>query len=262
MIKLIASDIDGTLVQDGTTGINQEIFEIVTQLHKKGIHFATASGRSWVSIEELFKPVKKKVFYISDNGAYLGIHGRNLFIHEMERGIVTNIIEDIKASDKLKPVVAGPDCYYLEESDQKFVDWLVKGYHANVKIVDDLTKIDDKIIKVSAYSPSSNIYEDSREIYEKYSDKILPAFSGSMWLDCNAKGVNKGEAIRALQESLGISPQETMVFGDQGNDVSMLKSAYYSFAVANAIDEAKAAARFEADSNLNDGVIKILKLLL
>lgn len=53
-----------------------------------------------------------------------------------------------------------------------------------------------------------------------------------------------------------------MTFGDQLNDIEMLKQAYYSFAVANARPEVKEAARFETDSNVQDGVLKILKFLV
>ena len=53
-----------------------------------------------------------------------------------------------------------------------------------------------------------------------------------------------------------------MAFGDQLNDIEMLENAYYSFAVGNAREEAKRAARFQADSNVNYGVLKVLKLLL
>ena len=68
--------------------------------------------------------------------------------------------------------------------------------------------------------------------------------------------------MKALQEELGILPEETMVFGDQMNDMEMLEQAYYSFAVANARQDVKEAARFMADSNVNQGPMKIMKLLL
>ena len=81
-------------------------------------------------------------------------------------------------------------------------------------------------------------------------------------MDCMAPGINKGQAVKLLQESLGISPKETMVFGDQMNDIEMLQQAYYSFAVGNARPEVKKAARFQTDVNVRDGVLKILKLYL
>lgn len=83
-----------------------------------------------------------------------------------------------------------------------------------------------------------------------------------MWMDCMAQGVNKGQAVKRLQESLEIRPEETMAFGDQLNDIEMLQQAYYSFAVANAREEVRKLARFQADSNKNDGVLKVLKQLL
>ena len=69
-------------------------------------------------------------------------------------------------------------------------------------------------------------------------------------------------AVKLLQDSLEIKPEETMAFGDQLNDIEMLEQAYYSFAVGNARPEVKAIARFQTDTNVNDGVLKILKLLL
>ena len=72
----------------------------------------------------------------------------------------------------------------------------------------------------------------------------------------------KGKAVRTIQESLGIKMEETMAFGDQLNDIEMLNQAYYSFAVANAREEVRKAARFQADSNVRGGVLKILKGLL
>lgn len=77
-----------------------------------------------------------------------------------------------------------------------------------------------------------------------------------------APEVNKGQALKTLQESLGISPRETMAFGDQLNDLELLDRAYYSFAVANARPEVRSAARFQTDTNVNGGVLKILKQLL
>ncbi len=66
MIKLIASDIDGTLVTDGSHELNPELYDVILKLRAKGIQFAAASGRQWLSIESIFEPIKEKVFYLSD----------------------------------------------------------------------------------------------------------------------------------------------------------------------------------------------------
>ena len=63
MIKLIATDIDGTLVRDGENVLNSEYYAEVLRLRGKGIQFVAASGRQWHSIERIFDPVKEKIFY-------------------------------------------------------------------------------------------------------------------------------------------------------------------------------------------------------
>ena len=74
MIKLIVADIDGTLLEDGGNALNPELFGVILKLRKQGIQFAAASGRQWASIEQVFDPIKEKIFYLSDNGAYIGCH--------------------------------------------------------------------------------------------------------------------------------------------------------------------------------------------
>lgn len=260
MIKLIASDIDGTLVKDGDNQLNPEYYQEILRLREKGIQVAVASGRQWHSIERIFDPIKEKVFYISDNGAYVGCYGRNLFLSEIDRQMVMEMIQDARQYPGLDVMLSGPDVVYLETENQEFIRWLVDSYRFEVKQVPDLTKVEDRFIKISLYRKHS-VEENTAEIREKYRDKLKITISGDMWVDCMAKGVSKGAAIRQIQESLGILPEETMAFGDQLNDMEMLEQAYYSYAVGNARPEVKKAARFQADTNANYGVLKVLKLL-
>lgn len=96
MIKLIASDIDGTLVEDGKNYINPEVLDVILQLRSKGIQFAAATGRQWASIESLFAPIKERIFYLSDNGAYVGCCGRNLFLNTIDRELVRELIDHLR----------------------------------------------------------------------------------------------------------------------------------------------------------------------
>lgn len=260
MIKLIASDIDGTLVKDGSNEINPELFDVILGLREKGIQFAVASGRQWASVESIFDPIKEKVFYLSDNGAYVGCHGRSLFVNTIDRQIIMDMIRDVRKVPGLEVMVSGPDVAYLETRDQEFIDWLIDGYKFRVQQVEDLTAVDSEFIKISIYR-KSDVESHTRSFREKYGDRLKITISGDMWMDCMKLGINKGQAIKLLQDSLEIKPEETMAFGDQLNDIEMLKQAYYSFAVGNARKEVKEAARFQADTNVNDGVLKILKLL-
>lgn len=261
MIKLIVSDIDGTLVPDGSHKINPEIFDVILKLRAKGIQFAAASGRQWVSIESILQPVKEKIFYLSDNGAYVGCHGRNLFLNTIERQTVMDMIQEVRRTEGLELMLSGPDVVYVETRDQEILDWLIHGYKFQVQQVDDLTKVDSEFIKVSVYR-KSEVEAHTVELRARFADRLKITIAGEMWMDCMKPGINKGQAVKLLQDSLMIKPEETMVFGDQLNDIEMMSQAYYSFAVGNAREEVKNAARFRTDLNINDGVLKILKLLL
>lgn len=262
MIKLIVSDIDGTLVKDGENQISPEIFDVIMELKKKKkIHFAAASGRQAASIEYTFKQIQKEIFYVAENGSYLGCYGRTLFLYPIERALANSLIQEIRENPLLDVMVSGAKGTYLETDNQEFIDWMTDGYHFHIIRVDDVMSVDDQIIKVAAYK-KEGIQDSVGYLFDQYGDKLKMTISGDMWMDCMRKGVNKGEAVKMLQESLDIRPEETMVFGDQLNDIEMMSRAYYSFAVGNAREEVKQAARFQTDTNLNDGVLKILKQLL
>ncbi len=261
MIKLVASDIDGTLVKDGTMEINPEVFDVFEKLHDKGIYVAVASGRHWISIEYLFDKIKDKIFYISNNGGYIGMHGRTLFFNEMDPNIVKELVKDAKKIPGIDVLLSTADGDYSDTKNQKLLELSSKGYHVDIHQVDDLLKLDKPVNKTALYY-DGNIAPLVVDIRKKYADKIKLNLSGEIWLDAGALGVSKGAAIKELQKSLGIKKEETMVFGDQENDIPMFEAAYYSYAVGNAVDAAKKAARFETAKNTEDGVLKILRGLL
>ena len=186
--------------------------------------------------------------------------GRSLFLNGLESNISRELVDDLHLNSKLLPVAATKSSYYIDKYDKEFMDWLKYGYQGNVEYIEDFSKLDEEILKISVYC--DNIYNEADYIIDKYKDRLNVRYSGTVWLDCSAKEVSKGYAIRTIQESLGISQRETLVFGDHCNDIEMLQNAYYSFAMENAVDELKEVARFETKSNISDGVLDILNMLL
>lgn len=261
MIKLIVSDIDGTLVPEGTHDIDPELYSVILELKEKGIQFAAASGRHWTSIDKFFAPVRDRIFYLADNGGYLGIHSRPLFVETIPQEAAIRFISDMKKIPDAEIVVSCPQVTYLDSGNEEFCSWIEKGYLYDVEKVSDLTKIKDPITKVACYSEKNQqeAYRQAQRNYSMYGDVVI---SGTAWIDLMPSGVNKGRAVKVLQESLNISPKETMAFGDQFNDVEMLEQAYYSFAVADARKEVCQKARFLADKSTEKGVLKVLKYLL
>ncbi len=260
-IKLIASDIDGTLVPDGCYNIDEEIFEVILELKKRGIYFVAASGRQYPSIEKLFAPIKDDIFFITENGGYITCRDRELFSNPMDKNLVAELIKDVRKLDGCDILAGGKIVEYVESKNEKYIDWLVNGYRSEIIRVDDILDVSEDIVKVSVYR-EQEIEKYTVTLKEKWQDRLKVTLAGDCWLDFMRVDVNKGYALKLIQDSLKIKPEETMVFGDQLNDIEMLQSAKYSYAVANAREEAKAVANYLCDSNINNGVLKTLKQLL
>ena len=118
-----------------------------------------------------------------------------------------------------------------------------------------------RINKMAIYR-KENIGEVAQMMIPSWEDRLHCVVSGDIWVDFLNQETNKGNAIRSIQKTLKISPDETMVFGDNHNDLEMIKSATESYAVGNAADAVKKAAKYVADTNVNDGVLKVLRTLL
>ena len=88
MIKLIVSDIDGTLVPDGTDQIDPEMFTLIKRMKEYGIKFAGASGRQYVSMRKLFAPVRDDIYYITDNGSILRDKNKVYSMNVIERDVL------------------------------------------------------------------------------------------------------------------------------------------------------------------------------
>lgn len=264
MIKLIATDIDGTLVKDGSADINTEIFEVIMKLKEKGVVFIAASGRQYPSIRRLFAPIHNDMIFIAENGAYVKCRGYEMFKSKMDREMAKELVYEARAleHEKLYLTVSTPECMYIESKDEEFYHLLIHGYQNTIKRVDDVLKEDLDIIKIAFYKEDGihSIAED--KLIPKWKDKLKVVMAGAEWLDFMDIEVDKGHALQTIQESLSIGSEETMAFGDNINDIGMLRNAGESYAVETAREEVKEVAKHIAGSYLEDGVLAELKKLL
>ena len=266
MIKLIVSDIDGTLVKDGTLDINPEYMDVIKKLTEKGIHFVACSGRQYCSERQLFAPVKDRIFFISDGGTLIRTSEKILKVHTLSAEIWKNMARMAK---KEMPgcdyFISSPDVSYAENAKTPMFRWLHDSYGYDIREVPDLLKPsfeNEQIMKIAIYN-TDHCEEKCAPVFTPYwKDKVNMACAGKEWMDCTPHGADKKSAVAFLQEYLGIAPEETCTFGDNINDIEMLKNAGYSYAVANAREEVQAAAKAVCPSYLEDGVLQVLKSLL
>lgn len=261
MIRLVASDVDGTLVPYGTSRINPDYFTVIEELRQLGIQFAVASGRQEDSLHRLFAPVKNRIFFISNNGAVLSTASRLLFATPMRQDYLLPLLRQCETLPECELLIATSRATYCRAgADEEFLRWLREEYRFTIEEIPDLSAVCSEAVKLSIFHEPGTRHPGI-DLVEPWKGKLNGVVSGPEWVDFSDPEVQKGSAIRLLQESLGISPEETMVFGDQLNDISMLRQAAYSYAVGSARDEVKEVAAYVTKPMKEDGVLEILKTL-
>ena len=239
MIKLIATDMDGTLLNSNNQ-IQEGFYEVFNELQEKDIIFAAASGRQYYNLLERFKGIEEKMMFIAENGTFVVYKGKELIVNSLDINLARELVKVGRTIENAYVILCGKKAAYIESSDKRLIEQTEK-YYARYEIVSDLTKIEDDILKVTICDFAG---------------------SGEIWLDITAKGINKGVAIEEIQELLNIKYEETMVFGDYLNDLEMMSSAYHSYAMENAHDDLKKVARFRTKSNDESGVVHAIKAML
>jgi Cof subfamily protein (haloacid dehalogenase superfamily) len=257
MIKLIASDMDGTLL-DETGSIPEEFFEIYETLNSKDIIFAAASGRQYHTLVRDLDSIKENVIFIAENGSFVVHDNKELYSCYIDKSTVQEIILVGRGIDGAEMVLCGKKSAYIETNNLKFAEQVHK-YYAKCEEVESLLDVDDDILKVAVCDfkgPANNSHKVFSPLYK---DKLGVVISGELWLDLLNKAVNKGEALKYIQNKLNISSKETMAFGDYFNDVEMLQNAHHSYAMHNAPEGVKKHAKYIAKSNKEHGVLDTIK---
>ena len=218
-IKMICSDIDGTLLQYGRKKLEGEIFDQIRALHDRGILFCPASGRQYTSLRLLFAPVADCCVFLCENGGVLFKDERCIAENPMPRALAEEIAHDLwdRSDGQGEVMLSGQCCSYLMERGLGMLD-RIQFIGNKYKIIRDPAEVPEDIVKVSVYL---------HEGVEKYVDRFVPrwqqanaAVAGPYWIDTTL--ANKGTGVALLCKTLDITPAEVMAFGDNFNDTAML----------------------------------------
>ena len=262
MIKLIASDLDGTLLPEGTADIDPEIYQVIRELLAAGITFVAASGRNYESVMSIFECMEKELTVISDNGGYLAKAGETMHCFSFPQALLEEAVAVARSLPNVWIMASAARGTYTDMNDPKYIRWIREGYKLDIRVVDDLLKIKEPLIKVAIYTCEQDAAEVAEPLRGQIGDRVSIAVAGDRWVDLMMPGVNKGGALAYIQKTMGITPEETAVFGDNGNDLPMFWQAAESYAVSNAREEAKEAAKYVLGDVSEGAVLKELKRIL
>lgn len=247
MIKLIITDLDGTLLKRGNQSLDSSTLETIEQLKRQGILFAAASGRQYPNMRRLFDYVGEDMYYICENGSII-IHNEEEYCKKtMPKKVSLDLIQDILAVDGAEALISGARTSYLMPKTESFYNRMANIVKNDITLVEDINAVEEDFIKISMYMAGyERVPEEINQRFrEKYESVLLPTDSGNGWLDFVPKGSSKGTAVSYLLEHLKITPDEVMIFGDHENDISMLKLTDNSYIMAHSNDYMKQYAKHE-----------------
>lgn len=257
MIKLIASDIDGTLLEKSGDSISESMIEIVKVLMDKGIIFVAASGRQYDNLRRLFSPIQDEIGYIAENGSQIYYKEHTIMQKSIAPEVVRGILEDVYAKDECEVVLAGKKGTYIQPKGEFFRHYMQEVLKYDLQIVDDIFAVEDEILKISIQD-KNGIDEAAVYFKEKWGKTLSVVTSGIIWMDLLTFGVNKGSAMKALQEKLDIKSEECIAFGDNYNDVEMFEAVGTSYAMSTAEEEIRNMCN-KTTNNVENTLLSILE---
>lgn len=257
-IRAVVSDMDDTLLNDEGR-LSPYTIRILKECIARGIHIIPASGRTQTSLAPYAEEIGVDCPYIACNGAQLISPDHQVLEEatmppELAREIVTYLID----RDIYVQVYRGAYFYYEKDCAPSAEYSHVSGMKGQA-VGNLLEFIDYPVPKVLAITDPKIVAREMPEIRKRFEGRAEFTMSKPFFIEGISCGVSKGEALRKLAKRMELTPENTLVFGDSLNDISMIGFSENGVAVGNARRETLEAAKHRCLSNHEDGVARFLE---
>lgn len=242
MLKLLALDIDGTLMPEGATAIEPEVFALMHEVMQAGVQCITCSGRQYANQRRLFAPIADELEYICENGSLTISGGEVLTCTVLDREKVCDLMRAILTQDGCEALLSTPRTCFVQPKSEKYLHYIRDIIGNDIEVTDDLCSVEEDFIKISAYYPEDD-FEAMQKRLEEFSLPYQRAVSGgNRWIDFLIDGSNKGIALRKYCEIKGIAKEECVAIGDNENDMALAGMAGQLWAMESGKPALKAIA--------------------
>ena len=265
-IRLVASDLDGTLLNEEGT-LSPYTRETLVKLAKRHIIFIPCTGRDYTDVPEILKKDKNIHYIISGNGSKITDTKTNTILHEysLSKEDVLKIFE--VAGESIISITLSIDgkMYIMHQ----LLD-LLEGVYDDFReillkkriIVDDLHPLVDSAQNgIQKVQFNFADFTTRSEIYSKLEELDLFSVTSSHFsnIEVTHKQATKGNALNTIATELNIPYEQRIAFGDNDNDISMMKAVKFGVAMDNATETLKKNASHFAKTNHEDGVADLLQ---
>lgn len=265
-IRIIASDMDGTFLTANDDYSQRRFERILDKLKTQDARFVAASGRQVKNLQELFAPTIQKGYeidFVGSNGAMVATHEEQLYSVHLSPAQLHKVIDwNAKNPESAENIIimTGDKATYVSNHATGPVAEMVFQFYPNVKQVEKLMEVDDHILEITFVWPNDEVHQHVSELRDIFGDELHATGSGFGSVDVLGKGVDKATGLQVLQDYYDVLDSEVMAFGDNGNDLEMLKKYANSYVMPNANKFMLQAIDKKAlNTNVNDGVMQTIE---
>ncbi len=259
MIRLLVSDIDGTLVTRDKQ-LTPATHDAARLLAQAGVALALTSSRPPHGIELFARALNLTTPRGAFNGAVITApDGKILSSHFLPRDVARDIIAYLGTQD-IAPWLFTPTEWLILDPAGDYVDWEAKTVQMPYRQVASFDHDLAQAGKIMAASKdNAKLARCETELQHKFAGSAAIHLSQTYYLDITDPAGNKGQAVRGIAALMNIDLAEIAVIGDMGNDVPMFDVAPISVAMGQSPDEVKRRAKYVTASNDNDGWARAIK---
>lgn len=261
MYKLIACDLDETLLNDNKEICERNIKAIQKAECEFGVKFIPATGRGYTCIDNVLETLqvnnKSGEYTISNNGGVISENKdfKELTFHQLPFIKAKEIVAFGLKQDVCIQVFTAKDVYAFHVNEDER-SWLTMFKPDFIECQDDTIEFlkEERIAKILFQNENvPYLHEVAMQMQAITDNEVSVSFSSNRYLELNRIGVDKGLGLHELADHLGIDIKDTMAIGDNHNDAAMLKEAGLSVAVANAVEDIKNICDYVTNANNNEG---------
>lgn len=256
VIKLVVTDIDGTIVEFNSE-LKQETIDIFKALEQKGVKTVIATGRMYKATKNIVEGLGIKTPVICYQGAMIRDENEIYFEQNVPKKIASEIINHIRSYG------AHTNLYLRDrlivENDDKYIKEYAGGRYLEYEVVSDLQDVVDDATKLLAIHENADLVTKIRDDMQKLYPELNIVKSTDYYCEFVSPKADKGIAIEFLANKWGIKKEEILAIGDQDNDIQMLQTAGIGVAMGNGSPNIKKVADYIAPTVLEFGFAEAMR---
>ncbi len=249
---------EDTLIGENEKLISEETQDLILKLKNNNILFGVATGRNYDAVYPMFDKVKDDIVYICNDGGSVIYQDKVIFKEPIDRLISLDVAKELEDDKRYRLIYSSERNAMINTRDYEFRKFL-ESMNIEAEYVEDLKSIRMPVTKITICAKDGLDEQTYKTFFEKWSKKSNVAVSNPNQAFITAEYVNKGTALKYVQEYFEISKEDTVVFGGGYSDIEMFDRAYFSYAMQYADAQVRRESKHIAE-NVNTILEDILRI--